>query len=395
MFRSLLIALISLVAISMPLPTWAENETVLKQAIADYNARNFEQARLGLEAYVKEGSSRPDGFYYLALTYHQLGRVQGAREGYAFVIKNFPGTPAAALSKKALDQLTAAFTSGPATLPKETWVPFTRRGTHMIVDAKVNNHPMKMIFDTGAEGCAFSMAHFRQLGLPRPSGPPTAMALGVGKAEPVPEWQVKVDLSVGHIERKQYLVSVSEIGLDAPLLGQDFFTGMEYSIDSTSNVVSFRRRDVAPAKVAAVASVKPGMSVDASGKYVYTVPFEQMGECASVKVIVNGHEVPMIFDTGAEVTMFTSTQAASANIRTGRGHVQIGGIAGATTAGLGIIDSIKLGPIEKKGLKVPVSDKISSPQSLLGQDFLRGWHFTIDKQNKVIRFTQAGGENNY
>jgi len=255
-----------LAALSWPLPCLADNEAALQQAIADYNARNFEQALRELEAYTSEGASKPDGFYYLALTYQQLGRLNGARGSYDFVVKNFPGTPAAALSKKALEQLTAAMTSGPAFLPKETWVPFTRRGTSMIVDAKVNNKSMKMIFDTGAEGCAFSLAHFRQLGLPLPSGPPTAMAVGVGKNVPMPIWRVKVDVSVGHIERKQFIVAVGDNGLPLPLLGQEFFSGMEYSIDSTNNAISFKRRDTAPGTIVAAVSVKPGMTVDASGK---------------------------------------------------------------------------------------------------------------------------------
>jgi hypothetical protein len=32
---------------------------------------------------------------------------------------------------------------------------------------------------------------------------------------------------------------------------------------------------------------------------------------------------------------------------------------------------------------------------LLGQDFLRGWHYTIDKTKQVIRFTQATARDNY
>lgn len=389
------VLLTSVIAASVQLPVLAENEAALNQAIADYNARQYEQARIGLEACLKEGSSRPDGFYYLALTYQQLGRLAGAREAYAFVVKNFPGTTAATMSKKAMDQLSAALTSGPATLPRETWVPFTRRGTSMIVDARVNNKPMKMIFDTGAEGCAFSLAHFRQLGLPIPSGPPTAFAQGVGKSEPIPEWQVKIDLVVGRIERKQFLVSVGENGMSLPLLGQDFFTGMEYSIDSSNNVISFKKREAAPGKTMTAVSVRPGMTVDASGKYVYVVPFEQLGECASVKVTVNNKVIPMIFDTGAEVTMFTTSQAASVGIPPGGRTVQIGGIGGAVAATLGVVDSIKLGPIERRAMRVPVTDKTAISQSLLGQDFLRGWHYTIDKQNKVIRFTRATGANNY
>jgi len=64
-------------------------------------------------------------------------------------------------------------------------------------------------------------------------------------------------------------------------------------------------------------------------------------------------------------------------------------------ASFGIVNSIKLGPIEKHGMRIPVTDKIGIKESLLGQDFVRGWHYTIDKSAKVIKFTQATGRTNY
>jgi len=379
------------------LPVYAGDEPLYRSAVADYRAKNYDRARQKFESYCKNYQDKADAFYYLALINYQQGRNTEAQNGYKFVIKNFAGSTAATLSAQGLAQLEQSFIPGQASLPKETWVPFVRRDRSIVVEAKVNNHTLPMVFDTGAERCAFSIAQFRKLGLPVPVGPPAGLSLGVGTAEPMPIWSAKVDLVVGRIERHGFTVMVGDMALTTPLLGQDFFTGMQYTIDATNNVITFKKRDAAEGTIIASAGsgTAPGMSVDTAGKYVYTVPFTLLGECAVVKVLVNGHELPMVFDTGAEGCVLSSEQAKEAAVTFSNKSFEISGIGGSTMASYGLVDTIKLGPIEKNHMRIPVTAKMGIKQSLLGQDFLRGWHYTIDKAASVIRFTQASGANNY
>jgi len=322
-------------------PTLAGDDTLYQAAVADYTAKNYEKALAGFNNYLKsctEKPDKPDAFYYVALIYHQTGRLELARRAYGFVIKNFPGTSGSAMAEKGLAQVEIALAPGPAHLPKETWIPFVRHGRSMVVEAKVNSHNVPMIFDTGAERCAFSLAQLRQLGVPLPSGPPQGLSMGVGKSEPTPIWTVKVDLLVGHIERHAFAVMVGDLALPAPLLGQDFFAGMEYSIDSTNNSISFKKHEpVEGGTILAAAAVTPGLTVDASGKYVYNVPCTLSGECAVVKVMVNGHELPMVFDTGAEGCLLTSVQAREAGVFMDGKALKVSGIGGATMADLSIV----------------------------------------------------------
>ena len=385
-----LLALSASALIVWPSSALAADDALFQAATTDYAAKNYEKARVELEAYLKGGTDKPEAFYYLGLIYQQLNRLPAAKKAYGLVIEHFPGSEAATLAQRALVSIDAALATGPAVLPRETWVPFARVGNAMFVDGKVNGKSQKMIFDTGAERCAFSLNQLRQLGVTLPGGPPSGLANGVGKTEGVPVWTVKIDLAVGHIERHNFAVMAGDMPLPAPLLGQDFLAGMEYSIDSSSNAISFKKKDGGANITLATAAPAAGMTVDAGGKYVYTVPFTVQGECAVVNVLVNGKQLPMIFDTGASICLFTAAQAQTAGITmTNAAPVMVGGVGGAAPARIGIADSIKLGPIERPQMRVPVTDKIAAPLSLLGQDFVKGWHYTIDKQARVIRFTKG------
>lgn len=344
------------------------------------------------DSFAKAVQTQPDNAeaaYYLAVTLHHLGHLDKAKEQYKIVVDCFPGTTAAQQAATILRQLSVAKLVESAGLPKETWVKYERRGNSIEVDGLVNNHPVKFDFDTGAERCLLTPVQLKQLELPMPTGSPSGYGAGIGQTKPIPVWHINVDLKVGRIERRNFPVLVSSIPMEFPLLGQDFYRDFEYSIDTAGKTISFRQHSLDSAAV--VKKAAPALTVDSAGHYVFNVPFVKDGNSLIVSVLINGKSVPMVFDTGAVFCLFSKSEASHAGISidTRRPAFPISGLSGQTMAQVGVIGSIKLGPIERHNFVVGISDQANTAKPLLGQDFVGDWNYTIDNQQQVIRFTKG------
>ncbi len=358
------------------------------QGTALFKKQEYLQAFDSFAKAVQLQPDNADAAYYLAVTLHHLGHLDKAKEQYKFVVDSFPGTAAAQQAAAILRQLTVAKQAETAGLPKETWVKYERRGNSIEVDGLVNNHPIKFDFDTGAERCLLTPVQLKHLGMPMPTGSPSGYGAGIGQIKPIPVWHLNVDLKVGRIERRNFPVLVSSVPMDFPLLGQDFYRDFEYSIDSASKTISFRQRALDSAAV--VKRAAPALTVDSAGHYIFNVPFVKEGNSLIVSALINGKSVPMVFDTGAVFCLFSKSEASQAGISidTRRPAFPISGLSGQTMAQVGVIGSIKLGPIERHNFAIGISDQANTAKPLLGQDFVGDWNYTIDNQQQVIRFTK-------
>jgi len=116
-------------------------------------------------------------------------------------------------------------------------------GRHMLVDAYINKKPYVMIFDTGADGCAFSFKDCKNLGIDPPSGAPTGRSIGV-KGE-TSTWTMMVDLKVGKIAKEGFTVGVVDNSdMDHPLLGQSFFGGYKVNVDVPARMIRLTDPDL-------------------------------------------------------------------------------------------------------------------------------------------------------
>jgi clan AA aspartic protease (TIGR02281 family) len=369
---------------------WAlEESEFFTQGTALFKKQEYLQA---FESFAKAVQIQPDNAdaaYYLAVTLHHLGHLDKAKEQYKFVVDTFPGTAAAQQAASILHQLSVAKQAESAGLPKETWVKYERRGNSIEVDGLVNNHPVKFDFDTGAERCLLTPVQLKQLGMSMPTGSPSGYGAGIGQSKPIPVWHLNIDLKVGRIERRNFPVLVSSVPMDFPLLGQDFYRDFEYSIDSASKTISFRHHCLGTTPV--VKKTAPALTVDSAGHYIFNVPFVKEGNSLIVSALINGKNVPMVFDTGAVFCLFSKSEASQAGISvdTHRPAFSISGLSGQTMAQVGIISGIKLGPIERHNFAIGISDQANTAKPLLGQDFVGDWNYTIDNQQQVIRFTKG------
>ena len=184
------------------------------------------------DASIQTGKADANSVYYAAVTQEHLHHYLQAKKLYETVIQNFPDESATDMSIKAMQRpefqrACDGFSSkyrdtSRDTLPKETYVPFVNNHGAIMVDARINNQPIKMCFDTGASTCVIGLRDARALGIEKPNRPPDLSVNGVGSTEHIPGWKIDIDLAVGRIIRPKFSVFLSTGVLPFPLLGREF-----------------------------------------------------------------------------------------------------------------------------------------------------------------------------
>lgn len=365
-----------------------------------YGQRKFKEAAAYLTRAVKASPRNSNAYYYLALSYHQLGDYKNARSTYKRIIQLFPNTEVYRRADAALKKIdpnyaykTKAGSGGTSRstavtrsqssgdiLPNHCRVPYTRQGNHLFVTAELNNRRIPMIFDTGAESCVFGQNHLKQLGIKPPSGKHHGLSLGVGSSKGVKTWNMRATLKLGSIKRTNFPISVHENLPAPPLLGQSFFRDFEYTIDpEPAKTILFTRKSTGGSSTR--------RTIAGSN---YSVPFTREGNELIVKVQVNGREIPMYFDTGAHgVTMAPMhVKRLGLKIPEDAKDSMAVGIGGATRSKKFNVRSMKMGPVFKRDMPVTVVEQSTMKHPLLGQTFFKDWQFTIDNEKNVIRFVR-------
>ncbi len=366
------------------------------QGVTAFQNGQYALAARAFESCKAAGAGSGDLYYYSALTYEHLGRLDAAAKDYLMVVQKFGQSQAAGLAREALSR--PAFNQmlvnesgsiyrspGLDYYPKETWVPFNRVRNSVVVEGEIDGHSTPMIFDTGASSCTLTLQQLKKLGIAAPSGQPTGYVGGVGRAGRIPCWSMLVDLKLGKIERKQFPITVIDSEIVMSLLGENFYHDFEYTIDTNSSTISFKSKN-ATASYQTV-PVTMGLTVGADGKYVYTVPFTMEGKSLIVTAKIDGKPCQMIFDTGADLSMFTVTQVRKLGIHMesqGR-TIPMGGISGRTMAPIMLVRKVQLGPIDGPMI-CAVTEQAAMRRPLLGQNFFKDYPYTIDHANNVIKF---------
>lgn len=386
--RLILVAISAQFLVQTGLVTTAATASDADKAIQLYQRGDYKGAVSLLQALIDKGVADVNEYYYAALAYQGTGNYVKAQALYRAICDSFPDTEASRLSQVALEQLKIHYQleqeNANDSLPKETWVPYSKYDNRMLIDANVNHRPVKMLFDTGAEGTVFGMNHIRKLGLPVPSGKPDGYGTGVGGQGATEFWFLPVTLKIGNIERRNFPISITHAPQPAPLLGQDFYHGYQYEIDETTKCLSFRKNISPRGDGHGVAA----MTVTGSSKYVYNIPFLLEGNRMVVRARVNGHECDMTFDTGASICFFTKQQLEALGLTIHNAKVGlIQGVAGATKGDFFTIDDMQVGPVQKHDVWA-ASAEAHVELPLLGQSFFGDYNYSIDSANKVIRFSR-------
>ncbi len=376
-----------------------------------FQQRNFKLAAQYFDMRLKSNPNDTYAQYYRALCYHVQGDPDKAKELYQSVVSTGIDARIRALAQtqlKRLESIPSATTavnpgkqgsgagagagggapaglppsgadedgqSGPTIVPANSKAYFSLTPGHddMIVEGAVNKRRLAFCFDTGASVTMMGKNHLRELGIHPPTTPATSKIQGVGGT--VDSWTMKLDVGIGGIT-KRLPVRISEEWETAPLLGQDFFSDIDYEIDNVGHCIRFSK------------------SSDIVKDDNYTIPFQRIGKHLYVQLEgEKGKKTQMIVDTGAEGILFSPTNIRELGIDTSGGSTEYHKGVGGTTEAVGLmVDMLRLGPIVVRNVKVSadtgqkgmVGKEGSS--GLLGQAFFSGWRFTIDNRNQRLRF---------
>ncbi|HET8563746.1 MAG TPA: retroviral-like aspartic protease family protein [Candidatus Binatia bacterium] len=118
-----------------------------------------------------------------------------------------------------------------------------------------------------------------------------------------------------------------------------------------------------------------------------TVPLEMSGSLAIVQVVLNRSlKAYMAIDTGATTTLISRRIATTLRLNLLGSRIAIATANGTITAPLARLGSVKVGEAEVYNLIVPVHDFSfnSRVEGLLGLDFLKQFHVSIDSRRQLL-----------
>lgn len=119
-----------------------------------------------------------------------------------------------------------------------------------------------------------------------------------------------------------------------------------------------------------------------------SIPFTRgHGSHLYVNVLVNGRPVNAIFDTGAELCLFSKADLDRAGVVVNPNGRKIGmsGVGGNTT-GIAQMATVKLGDIERR-LEIVYTEGLPTP-SLLGETFFKPFDYEIDNRGGTIKLSK-------
>ncbi len=258
-------------------------------------------------------------------------------------------------------------------LPDQAIIPFRRgSGGHMMVDAQLNGRTMPMIFDTGAECCAFGQNHLDAAGISQ-KGEFAGYANGVG--EQVTIFELKAEITVGNLKRRIPIMVQHRLDVP-PLLGQSFFAGYTYAIDNNAGIIRFSKKG-------------SSCSSNSIGYDTIDIPFIISGKNMIVQIEIEGKTLDACFDTGASSVVLSANDAAAIGltIPPDAGWSQSAGIGGEVLSACFNVRNVKMGPIQKSNFPIRVLLG-AVPYPLVGQSFFGDRKFTIDQEHSVIHFSR-------
>ncbi len=363
------------------------------RGVALYNNKKFSEALGQFEAADIPANQAANAAYYRALCYHQMGKLKEAILAYKFVVTKYSQTTVAQNAIKTLIKLDPsvrkAVENNPLNkgidwtgLPDEVEIPYKKGfGGHMFVHAQINGAPVTMLFDTGAEPTMCPQSYLNQHGVVvhRTSSGGSMKGVG-GEAQfyvaiaEVQLGQLKRQMAIMVEEDEAAMLNNNASSMRVPLLGQSFFKDVPYEIDDAQHMIIFKK----PA-------AKGGVAIHSSDR---EVPFFREGEHIIIRPKINGRECEMILDTGAQTVAFADRHLAQCGLNrpVAAARGKSGGVGGVREGFEFYIDSIVLGPIERRNVPAQMILNSNFPKPLLGQSFLNGLRYTIDPVRNVIRF---------
>ncbi|MBA3856195.1 MAG: hypothetical protein C0507_04730, partial [Cyanobacteria bacterium PR.3.49] len=248
------------------------------EGVEFYQKRNFSRAAGCFETVLVRSPEQTNAMYYAGLTYQQMGNTPKALEFYNKLVTRYPNSQAGRLAQQALRGMggsavrsaggggssgVSSYSSASsvrsysgssgggddeAGLPPQERLHFKNEdGQHIVVAGQVNGRALDFVFDTGCDQTVIGMDDLARCGLSKPTGPPTGKSIGVGNAI-TDNWRVSVNLRVGGIERRNFPLLVSDRTGVPALLGRNFYSPYQFTIDKSAGTINLVKNVTATAQ---------------------------------------------------------------------------------------------------------------------------------------------------
>jgi predicted aspartyl protease len=409
-----------LLALMALAPAAAQSAPATADGIQLYKQAKYSQAAQALNASIKASkTANPTLYYYLGCCYYQPNQRDSAKDIYRYIRNNFPLSQEAKMAGGMLAQLDTtptasttvaarpaaasnSSTSRPTTeerssqdlaeatkllealkqrgerghrstpedlagLPDTGKFNFKRsEHGHMDVTVMINGRPMPCWFDTGA-GALFGMDQLREAGVDVSKAKDAGYTHGWAGV-PVKIWSMPAKVKLGNITRDIEIVLEENPNL-TPLIGQDFVDGYQYEIDDKAGVVTMNKT----------------FSGDKQAvNSMYDVPCQIKHGDDVFQLEINGKKAEAFIDTGASATIMNgaTAQALGIQIPDDAEHLRMSGVGGDFGVVAVYLD-LRVGPIHRPDFKVLVGGNAGN---CVGQDFMEGWRFKVDRQKNLLRF---------
>lgn len=254
-----------------------------------------------------------------------------------------------------------------ATLPDTAHFYFKKGAQgHMEVDLMVNGHPVKALFDTGANAF-FYRDQLKEAGLdlnPAKAGHGARGWAGVSVATSIIPAEVKLGTLTRHID----ITMQDGTGRFAQnLIGQDFVRGYQYEIDDKGGRVDLKKTIAIKAS-----DINP----------MYDIPLTKEGKDDYITFTINSQKARAFIDTGASNTIISSYDAANLGIQPSGETVRMSGVGGSITMQRAYV-TIRIGGMMREGFPVLIGGHAGCA---LGQDLMEGWRYKVDREHNLLRF---------
>lgn len=375
---------------ALPARADADFETGLKL----FKAKRYLEAARYFDKAVSNTPWESGPLYYSALSYHYGRDFKHAIEKYDGLVSKFPGTTACTNAIAALKVVDPGYfkkkeggkaeggaagatrsqasssggDKGTVEGDQQTRIYFTKQGEDKLIDVKVGGRGIRAKLDEHGEETAFTRGQLAALGVQ-----------AAGK-------EVRVDLQVGGVVRKNFPVTVDDAVGANPKIGASFLNAFACDVDTAGSFIDLKRKDSSG-----------GAAVGAN-----QLAFRKEGKDVIVNVEVNGRSVAMQFDpTGGGGIVMSTKAARGAGLRVDDAEEAVKSPAEGPQRGepgwippderpasnkFLTVQRMRMGPVDRSNVQIQVTDK-DTRYPKIGSDFVSGgWKFDIDYQGNVIRF---------
>jgi predicted aspartyl protease len=280
-------------------------------------------------------------------------------------------------------------------------IPVETDRNQLLTRAAIDGHPVRVLIDTGSYISFIWRPAAKRLGL-RLIGAPRIRLFGLGGESRVDATFVE-ELQVGAFTVRGLRLPVAgdlPSGIDF-IFGEDFLSRDSVEFDLRHGVVrTMETSGCTPAEL-------PYWSKTYSIADLSVSP--RNAQAIRVNVVLNGHAVRALIDSGSSVSLLTKSVADSVGVHYLSRDAEVVGIGRRTLPTWIVgVQSFKLGDesinntqlrvaqlgkyqtMERIGSRIPVAAG-TEPAMLLGMDFLRTHHVLIDNAARKMVFTYEGG----